>query len=275
MYRRWFPPVTIHHLPLDATRPSFYSLPIFDLLAPPANPVASVKRTICAATYSLYPLIQYLLYLLVGPEVNQHPLTEVSSLLDKKIPRNHSWRRTPLRDPRRKSWPPRGQNPTSPSISAPTPSTSPVNPTASLASNRSSSTSTPSASPASISTTANSTACSGSSSPTSHHPQISRRLRQAALRGRQAHGPAPQPQPAQVRRSHRASDMIFGLGPSGTGKTYLAVAMAVSAHGKKSAGSSWPVQPSRPVNDWAICPEPFRRKSTPTSARSTTHFTTC
>jgi hypothetical protein len=44
------PKVSIHHLALDANPSTFYSLPIFDLLAPPANPVAFIKRTICAAT---------------------------------------------------------------------------------------------------------------------------------------------------------------------------------------------------------------------------------
>ena len=36
-------------------------------------------------------------------------------------------------------------------------------------------------------------------------------------------------QPEALRRSDRAGDMVFGIGPAGTGKTYLAVAMAASA----------------------------------------------
>ncbi len=56
-----------------------------------------------------------------------------------------------------------------------------------------------------------------------------RRLRQAALRRRQAHGPAPLPNQRKYVEAIEQSDMTFGLGPAGTGKTYLAVAMAVSA----------------------------------------------
>ena len=37
------PPVTIHNLALDAKPSTFYSLPIFDALAPPANPVPVKK----------------------------------------------------------------------------------------------------------------------------------------------------------------------------------------------------------------------------------------
>src|SRR5205807_5903546 len=44
------PPVTIHQYPLDANPSPFYSVRIFDTLAPPANPVAVPRRTICAAT---------------------------------------------------------------------------------------------------------------------------------------------------------------------------------------------------------------------------------
>ena len=50
--------VTIHHFPLDANPSTFYSLRIFDALAPLANPVAVPKRTLCAATDTLFPLIQ-------------------------------------------------------------------------------------------------------------------------------------------------------------------------------------------------------------------------
>jgi hypothetical protein len=72
--------VTIHHLPLDANSYTFYSLPIFGTLAPLANPAAVTKRTLCAATKPLFPLIQ-------SPEsivqqLTQFRLTEVSTLLD-------------------------------------------------------------------------------------------------------------------------------------------------------------------------------------------------
>ena len=52
------PSVTIHHLPLDVDPSAFYSLRIFDALAPLANPVAVSKRTLCAATNPRFHLIQ-------------------------------------------------------------------------------------------------------------------------------------------------------------------------------------------------------------------------
>ena len=52
------PLVTIHHLPLDANPSTFYSLRIFDTLAPLANPVAVTKRTFSAATNPRFHLIQ-------------------------------------------------------------------------------------------------------------------------------------------------------------------------------------------------------------------------
>ena len=71
------------------------------------------------------------------------------------------------------------------------------------------------------------------------------------------------------------SDMTFGVGPAGTGKTYLAVAMAVSALSpKKSAASSSSAPRSRPANASASSPGPYRKRWTPTSARSTTPSTT-
>jgi hypothetical protein len=52
------PSVTIHHLPLDANPSTFYSLRIFDTLAPLANSIAVTKRTLCAATNPRPHLIQ-------------------------------------------------------------------------------------------------------------------------------------------------------------------------------------------------------------------------
>ncbi len=52
------PLVTIHHFPLDANPSTFYSLRIFDTLAPLANPIAVTKRTLCAATNPRPHLIQ-------------------------------------------------------------------------------------------------------------------------------------------------------------------------------------------------------------------------
>ena len=53
------PKTSIHHLALDAISSTFYSLPIFDALAPPAIPVAVTKRTLCAATNRPLQLIEY------------------------------------------------------------------------------------------------------------------------------------------------------------------------------------------------------------------------
>jgi hypothetical protein len=71
------PYVTIHHLPLDANPCTFYSLPIFDALAPLAISIAVTKRTLCAATKpwphliqspeSLYPAVNP-----VPPDGGQH-----------------------------------------------------------------------------------------------------------------------------------------------------------------------------------------------------------
>ena len=52
------PSVTIYHLPFDANPSTFYSLRIFDTLAPLANPVAVTKRTFSAATNPRFHLIQ-------------------------------------------------------------------------------------------------------------------------------------------------------------------------------------------------------------------------
>jgi hypothetical protein len=76
----FFPPVTIHEFPLDGNPCSFYSVPIFDTLAPLANPVAVPRRTICAATNPRSHFIQSLRSF--GTYLTQFRLTEVSTLLD-------------------------------------------------------------------------------------------------------------------------------------------------------------------------------------------------
>jgi hypothetical protein len=83
------PSITIHHLPLDASPSTFYSLRIFDALAHLANPIAVTKRTLCAATNPRPHLIQS--PELFAQQLTQLPLTEVSTLLDQKIPGNHAW----------------------------------------------------------------------------------------------------------------------------------------------------------------------------------------
>jgi hypothetical protein len=52
------PAISIHHLVLDGHLSTFYSLPIFDELAPSAIPIAVLERTPCAATYCPSHFIQ-------------------------------------------------------------------------------------------------------------------------------------------------------------------------------------------------------------------------
>jgi phosphate starvation-inducible PhoH-like protein len=73
-----------------------------------------------------------------------------------------------------------------------------------------------------------------------------------------------------------SSDMVFGIGPAGTGKTYLAVAQAVSyLHTRRRwPGSSWPGPRWKRARSSASCPATFNRRSIPTSVRCTTRSTT-
>lgn len=76
-----FAPKSIHHLPLDAIFPTFYSLPIFDTrLAPSAIPVAVKGRSQCATSYCL--LFPSKTPKSTAMHPTQLPLTEVSTLLD-------------------------------------------------------------------------------------------------------------------------------------------------------------------------------------------------
>lgn len=55
----------------------------------------------------------------------------------------------------------------------------------------------------------------------------------------------------------RDNTIVLGVGPAGTGKTYLAVAMAVNAfRAKEVTVSSSPVLRSRPVKSSAFCRRP-------------------
>ena len=88
------------------------------------------------------------------------------------------------------------------------------------------------------------------------------------------------PKTATQRRYLEAierNDLVFGIGPAGTGKTYLAVAMAIQALISKRVTRiiltrpgcrSW--RASR-VSAWLAC----RKKSILICARFTTRFTTC
>ena len=66
-------------------------------------------------------------------------------------------------------------------------------------------------------------------------------------------------------------DITFGIGPAGTGKTYLAVASAVDALERSSVqrivltARRW-----RRASAWAFCRATWRRRWTPTCARCTT-----
>jgi phosphate starvation-inducible PhoH-like protein len=65
-------------------------------------------------------------------------------------------------------------------------------------------------------------------------------------------------------QSMLAHPVVFGIGPAGTGKTYLAMAAAVSPSSKtRSSASSSPAPPSRPARPSASCPATCARKSCP------------
>ena len=51
----------------------------------------------------------------------------------------------------------------------------------------------------------------------------------------------------------RNNTVVFGIGPAGTGKTFLAVAMAVTAFGRsRSTGSYLPVRQLKQARSWAF-----------------------
>ena len=70
----------------------------------------------------------------------------------------------------------------------------------------------------------------------------------------------------------RSHDVNFGIGPAGTGKTYLAVACAVEALGKQPRGRAccWCGPPWKPARSSASCPGTWPRRSIPTCAPCTT-----
>jgi hypothetical protein len=83
------------------------------------------------------------------------------------------------------------------------------------------------------------------------------------------------PRQVQYLRQIQEHDITFGIGPAGTGKTYLAVASAVDAFERDQVSASCSrAPPSRPASGSASCPATSRRRSTPTCARSTTRSTT-
>jgi phosphate starvation-inducible PhoH-like protein len=74
-----------------------------------------------------------------------------------------------------------------------------------------------------------------------------------------------QPKSANQRRYLDAienHDMVFGIGPAGTGKTYLAVAMAISALVSKRVNRIILARPAVEAGERLVsCPGPCRRKS--------------
>ena len=78
------------------------------------------------------------------------------------------------------------------------------------------------------------------------------------------------PRQVEYIRNIQAHDITFGIGPAGTGKTYLAVACAVDASSaSKSSASSSRARPWRPASAWASCLAICRRRLIPTCAPST------
>ena len=69
----------------------------------------------------------------------------------------------------------------------------------------------------------------------------------------------------------RKQMIVFGIGPAGTGKTYLAMAMAITAFSKGEVGRIILTRrPSRPGRNWDFSREISRARSIPTCAPSTT-----
>ena len=64
--------------------------------------------------------------------------------------------------------------------------------------------------------------------------------------------------------SIRKKDVVFGIGPAGTGKTYIAVAMAVSAFkNRRCRRLFWQDRQWRQENAWVFCREIYRKKVDP------------
>ena len=81
--------------------------------------------------------------------------------------------------------------------------------------------------------------------------------------------------PEALRRGDPQNSLAFVIGPAGTGKTYLAVAMAVAAlDERRVTRSSCPARRWRPARNSASCPATCSTRWTPTCARSTTRCTT-
>ena len=88
-----------------------------------------------------------------------------------------------------------------------------------------------------------------------------------------------QPKSVNQRRYVEAiekHDMVFGVGPAGTGKTYLAVAMAISALLAKRVNRIILARPAvEAASGWVSCRARCRTRSILICARCTTRCMTC
>ena len=74
----------------------------------------------------------------------------------------------------------------------------------------------------------------------------------------------------------RGHDMVFAIGPAGTGKSFLAVAMAVSALMKREVARIVLTRPAVEAGErLGFLPGDLTRRCIPTCGRSTTRSTTC
>jgi phosphate starvation-inducible PhoH-like protein len=106
----------------------------------------------------------------------------------------------------------------------------------------------------------------------------------AAERLSRAHGHQDQARPHQAARPQQqgylhavlSHDINFGVGPAGTGKTYLAVACAVEALETDRVRRLLLVRPAVEAGErWASYPVTWRRRSIPICAPSTTRCSRC
>ena len=74
----------------------------------------------------------------------------------------------------------------------------------------------------------------------------------------------------------RKNTITMGIGPAGTGKTYLAVAMAVKAFRAQEVNRIVLTRPAVEAGkSWAFCPATCRTRWTPTCGRFMTPFSIC
>ena len=106
-------------------------------------------------------------------------------------------------------------------------------------------------------------------------------LRGLAEAGRQRSFGKRQVQPKSVNQRRyldaiENNDMVFGIGPAGTGKTYLAVAMAISALVSKRVNRIILARPAVEAGErLGFFPALCRKRSIPISARSMTRCMKC